>query len=61
MSKNNVKKFLVRLKKSKASLELAKLAVITFATWINPEAVLLIAVLEFCFLVLEFIQSDKDQ
>jgi hypothetical protein len=53
----HAKKLLVRLKRSKVAPKVVELAVTTFAIWLNREAILLIAALKFCFLVLEFIQS----
>ena len=58
---NQSKKFLARLKRSKTTLEVVKFAVITFATLLKPDAILLVAVLELGFLFLELVQSAGDQ
>jgi hypothetical protein len=41
-------------------LKAIEFAAVGFATWINPQAGLLIFLLKFCFLILQLLQEDKE-
>lgn len=41
-------------------IKVVNLLVVAFATWVNPQAILAITALKFCFLLLEVLQQDKD-
>jgi hypothetical protein len=42
-------------------LKVIKFAVVSLATWLNPQAVLLLILLEVCFLILLALQKDEEQ
>lgn len=42
-------------------LKVSKFAIVSLATWLNPQAVLLLILLEICFLLLLALQEDEDQ
>ncbi len=42
-------------------LKVIKFAVVSLATWLNPQAVLLLILLEVCFLILLALQEDEEQ
>jgi len=42
-------------------LKVIKFAVVSLATWLNPQAVLLLILLELCFLILLALQQDQAQ
>jgi hypothetical protein len=59
--KTNDQKRQGRSDRNKQLRQMFYFAIVTLATWLNPEATIAIAALKFCFMLLEYLRSHRQQ